>query len=295
MRNVKKISLSDTEMQQFSVYNNGKLAFFDNLKDMSVDMTKTFQSDIYIMVLVLEGKASLYINGTSYEIRQNDIFVCPPNNIIENCLLSVDFKCHCIGMSLEYVRQIVPMADNIWDIRILFEKNPVCTLRPDEVTVLCQYYDLLYAKVHLPSVTQGKVINALTLALIYDLQNIMNRVIRVSVRPFTSGEYLFKSFVEVLEVSYPKNRNVSHYAERLHVTPKYLSSVCKKVGGVTASNLIDRYVLKDIEYLMKHSSKTIKEMANELDFPSISFFGKYVKKHFGMAPRILRKQFGQED
>lgn len=87
---------------------------------------------------------------------------------------------------------------------------------------------------------------------------------------------------------------MSYYADRLHVTSKYLSSVCKKISGQTASKVIDHYVLKDIEYLMKHTSKTIKIISVELDFPDISFFGKYVKKHFGMAPKMLREKYREE-
>lgn len=131
------------------------------------------------------------------------------------------------------------------------------------------------------------------LAFIYDMQIVMNRVIQITPRPFNSGEYLFKNFIELLSTSYPKRRNVSYYADRLNVTPKYLSTVCKKIGGQTASKMIDLYVLKDIEYLMKHSSKTIKMISAELDFPDISFFGKYVKKYFGVSPKVLREKFRQ--
>lgn len=83
---------------------------------------------------------------------------------------------------------------------------------------------------------------------------------------------------------------MEYYADKLHVTPKYLSSVCKSAGGKTASQFIDLAVLKDIEYLMKHSSKSIKEIAAELDFPNISFFGKYVKKHLGLSPKAYREK-----
>ena len=87
---------------------------------------------------------------------------------------------------------------------------------------------------------------------------------------------------------------MSYYADHLHVTPKYLSSICKPICGHTASTIIDQYVLKDIEFLMKYSQKSVKEIANELDFPNISFFGKYVKKHLGTAPRQLREKYRKE-
>lgn len=292
MEYFKKANLADREIQNLAIYNNGDLAFFDDLKE--IDMGESIWMEIYIVSLVLKGKISLKFNGISYTANENDLFICPPGSMLENTMLSMDFKCHCIGMSTRYVQRIMPMAENSWDIKILFEKNPVCSLTPEEVTVFCQYYNLLCSKIHLPSVVQRKVIDSLIQAFIFDIQYTLSRVVQTTLRPFTSGEYLFKRFVELLESSYPKSRNVSSYAERLCVTPKYLSSVCKTTGGQTASSLIDGYVLKDIEYLMKHSSKNIKEIANDLDFPNISFFGKYVKKHFGLSPKALREKFRQE-
>ena len=56
----------------------------------------------------------------------------------------------------------------------------------------------------------------------------------------------------------------------------------------------DKFVVKDIDYLMKHSSKSIKEIAGELDFPNLSFFGKYVKKHLGVSPRDYRLRLLKE-
>ncbi|MCS3051089.1 helix-turn-helix domain-containing protein [Parabacteroides johnsonii] len=292
MESVRKANLNSTDIQHSTIYNNGELAFLDKVSDINV--TESIQMEIYVIVLCLQGKASVCINGNPYVAYANDIFICTPNNLLEDCLLSIDFKCHCICMSPEYVQRILPMADNTWDIKILFEKNPLCSLQPQEVVTFCQYYDILCSKVHLPSGAQKKVIDALILAFIYDMQIIIDRMIQVIPRPFNSGEYLFKNFIDLLGASYPKNRNVSYYADRLHVTSKYLSSVCKKISGQTASKVIDHYVLKDIEYLMKHTSKTIKIISVELDFPDISFFGKYVKKHFGMAPKMLREKYREE-
>ena len=292
MEYIKKANLNATEIKGLSIYNNGDLAFFDQLEEF--DVKKPILTDITIIALVLEGKSSLNFNGTTYVAYKNDLFIFPPGNLLENTMLSIDFKCHCIGMSIRYIQRIIPMAENSWDIKILFEKNPVCHLTPEEVTVFCQYYNLLCSKIHLPSVVQGKVIDKLMQAFMFDMQYILGRVVQLTPHPFTSGEYLFKRLVELLEASYPKSRNVSSYADKLHVTPKYLSCVCKKSSGETASSLIDLYVVKDIEYLMKHSSKSIKEMVDDLDFPNISFFGKYVKRHFGMSPKALREKFRKE-
>jgi len=94
--------------------------------------------------------------------------------------------------------------------------------------------------------------------------------------------------------SEPKKRSVSYYAERLYITPKYMSTTVKKISGKTALEWINEYVIEDIKRQLAFSSKSIKEIADYLMFPSISFFGKYVKKHLGVSPKEFRRQLGKE-
>ena len=69
---------------------------------------------------------------------------------------------------------------------------------------------------------------------------------------------------------------------------------CKESSGETASELINRYVVKDIDFLLKQRGKSIKEICNELEFPNLSFFGRYVKKHLGLSPKQYRaKELGE--
>ena len=220
------------------------------------------------------NNATVQINGTTYEAKKDDLFICPPNNIVDSGLMSIDFQGHCICVSSSYIQQIVPLAENLWDIKMLFDANPICTLQPEEAKIFCQYYDFLCTKTQYSSVKQKRVIGTIMLALIYDMQIVLERVVQHNPRPFTSRETLFKRFIDLIESSYPRPRSVSYYAERLNVTPKYFSSVCRQVGGQKATDFIDQYVVKDIVYLMNHTQKSIKEIACELDFSNLSFFGK---------------------
>ena len=110
-----------------------------------------------------------------------------------------------------------------------------------------------------------------------------------------SGEPEEPAFTGLLESSYPKPRAVTYYADKLSITAKYLSVVCKKACGKSASKIIDAYVSKDIEHLLRNSRKSIKEISNELDFPNTSFFGRYVKKYFGCTPVELRRKLNGVD
>ncbi|MGI6218459.1 MAG: helix-turn-helix domain-containing protein [Bacteroidaceae bacterium] len=294
MDNLRKGNLGSPEAQKYIIYNDGELAFCENVHGL-VRSDFPVQLEVYVVALVLEGKAVLNVGDATIEAQKNDLFICTPNSIVEKGLLSLDFKGYFIFTSTAYIQRIMPLSENSWDVKFFFQKSPLYHMTPQEAAVFSQYYDLLCSKARLSTPVQKKVIDTLMLAFIYDMSAALSHYLQKKPRPFTAGENLFKRFIELLEASYPRKRMISYYAERLNVTSKYLSSVCTKVGGVRPSVLVDRYVLKDIEYLMKHTQKSIKEIACELEFPNLSFFGKYVKQHMGVSPKVYRAQLVKTD
>ena len=77
--------------------------------------------------------------------------------------------------------------------------------------------------------------------------------------------------------------------EQLNITPKYLSEVVKQLSTRTTNDWIDKYVILEMRVLLKNTTKSIKEISDELSFPNQSFMGKYFKIHVGMSPKDYRK------
>lgn len=291
MERPKNKKLDDKDLKTNSVYNNGNLAIIDNLTNF--DIKEASELNAYIIGLCLEGNASVRINGVSHIVHTNNLFTAPPNVILDEGWLSEDFKCRCICIATEYIKKILPIITNYWDIKILFEKKPVSMLSEKEVSTFCLYYDLLHSR--LEEISQKKyaneIIDALMVAFIYEFKETIDKSFTIKPYQYSAGENLFNAFIELISSLKPKPRTVSYYANRLCISPKYFSMICKEIGGAPASKIIDRFVLKDIEFLLKNTQFSIKEIAMELDFPNLSFFGKYTKKHFGISPKALRKHY----
>lgn len=293
MYNQQKGNLEGPRIRDGIAYNDGELTLIKNI--LEIRNFLPCQLKIFVIVLVDDGKATIRINGTLYEAHKNDLFICTPNNIVDNALMSLDFKGTSIWISSSYMQRIFPMIENSWSIKLFWEKNPKYILKPEEVSIFSQYFDLLYSKIQQPFSTQKKVIDSLMVAFAYDMQRIQDRLIQQKIYQFTAGESLFNRFIKLLESSYPKQRSVSYYADRLFVSAKYLSCVCFQVSGQRPTAIINKYVLKDIDYLMKHTQLSMKEIANELKLSNLSFFGKYIKKHKGMPPRSYREAAIKEE
>ena len=256
-----------------AAYCDDRIAFIEDINKAS-RITGAVRMEIMIAVLCLKGKARLELDGETHIVEANDLLICHPNIILEKSMASFDIEFRSIAMSPEYIRQLSVIADNSWDVLKFLEKSPVIHLQPEETEAFCQYYDLIRSRLTgKPRHHQKEVTDALLLAFLYEFHDTMERFIQFTPPSYSSYERLFKEFLQLVTSSYPKDRTVAGYADKLHVTPKYLSAVCKETCGHTASELINEYVMKDVIYLLKKSEKSIKEIVNELDFPNLSFSG----------------------
>ncbi len=272
------------------VYKDDRMIIIDNSNVTDTLNTSPIKSEWFVALLCIEGESTIYINNEMYSIHKNDILLCHPQTIFEHKITNLDFKYCGFCLSPEYVKQISLISSNSWNAILFIENNPIIALDENESSLFLQYYNLIRSKFETESQHHLKhLIDMLLQAFIYEFHDSMEKRIKIDPPQYNSADNLFISFLDILINSYPKQRSVSYYAEKLFVTPKYLSAICKEISGETASDLITRYVKKDIENLLKQPNKTIKEIANELDFANLSFFGKYVKRIFGVSPKEYRE------
>lgn len=100
---------------------------------------------------------------------------------------------------------------------------------------------------------------------------------------------IVEQFLKHVEENYKEQRGMEFYANKLCLTPKYLSKLVKTNSGQSASEWIDNYVILEAKALLKSTNMTIQQVSDEMNFPSQSFFGKYFKRQVGMSPKEYKK------
>ena len=154
-----------------------------------------------------------------------------------------------------------------------------------------KYYDLLVFKMDHPDMNFGReTMRDIIRCFAYDLlSNINKHINQDNEDMLRQGDRIFRKFMLMMADNTSVNRSVKTYADELCVSPKYLTSVCRKHSDSTASELIASAVISRIKQLLLYSDLSIKEVASEMGFDNLSFFGKYVKKHLGLSPNNYRK------
>lgn len=273
----------------------GLIQFYDGQLFIVEDLKDIFESSIkvesYMLLWCLNGKGTLETNGKVYSISKNSLLICTPDVILEHSMVSYDFEFKCVGMSSLLMNRLSVTAGYNWDMRRTIEDRPVFHLTDDETSILNAHYNLLFSKLNRNVKHKRDILNTFLQTFLFELYDILDNFISISPPRFTSSEFLFKGFMDLVMAYHHQERSVTFYANRLNVTSKYLSSVCKRVSGSTASEIINSCTVKDIKYMLTETRKTIKEISGDLNFDNISFFGKYVRRNLGMSPKHYREKF----
>lgn len=297
-KEIELVKMSSSEIiEKVAVYKDEEIIVLNQQNELNnITHNSIIKTDFALAILCLKGSTSLLVNNNPYDMYSNDLLICPPQTLLKIETFNKDLTCYRFCLSSEYAKRIFLASSSCssWNSRLYIEEHPIIHLNEKESLLFCQYYNLLHSKLTGPTHRhQKELINALLQAFFYEFQDSIENYIHINIMSaqssFKSSNYLFNAFIELLVSSYPKVRSVNYYASRLFVTPKYLSSICKDISGDTASVLITSYVMKDIVCLLKSSEKSIKEIANELNFENLSFFGKYVKRNLGISPKKYRE------
>lgn len=100
---------------------------------------------------------------------------------------------------------------------------------------------------------------------------------------------IFNEFMMLVEHQYKESRDVNYYADVLHITPKYLNTIVRRVTKNTPKTIIDHYAILQLKLELQTSGKSVKQIAWEYHFSDVSFFCRYFKVHTGVTPQQMRK------
>ena len=128
----------------------------------------------------------------------------------------------------------------------------------------------------------------LLLALTYRLCSIYSR--RIIEEKNVAGQKIdtFIKLIRLIEKYYMQERGVAFYADKLCLSPKYLSALSKSVCGYTVQELVFRAIIRKSIFWLKNTNKSVQEISDDLNFPNASFFGTFFKKQTGLAPSYYR-------
>jgi len=105
----------------------------------------------------------------------------------------------------------------------------------------------------------------------------------------TRAEKMTSLFYALLRKHYKEERSISFYADKMCMSPKYLTSTIKKLTGKSVMMWIHDAVISIAKVELKSSDKTVLQISDQLNFADASLFCRFFRKYTGMSPKEYRE------
>lgn len=255
--------------------------------------------DLCGIFLCHEGEVEVSFGDKTYLIRRGDMYIYAPSTLVRLQRISDDTRGVMVEVQVSYILPVIYRALNV-DHLLLLRQHPCVSLPPRRYTLLADVLHHLYAKSQSildelpagrrPQPLQQELLKALGAVACYEVMAAY--LATKPLEPVSQGrkDALFAAFMQHLFRHYRQERDVAYYAHALHVSPRYFSTLVRQTSGKTPLQWIVEMVITDARLLLEDSELSIKEVADKLNFPTQSFFGRYFKQYVGVSPKEYRKQ-----
>ena len=238
------------------------------------------------IAIITNGRARVLINLIEYIFRPNYISLIAPGSIIQIIETSQDFDAHM--MAIEHNFLPVSGKEEFFAHFLQRKKNLLLPLTTTEQVQIENFITVMWDVLQEP-VFRKEVIQHLLAGLLYNIEYIAKNKGQSESSPLTHQNDIFQRFISLVNTYSKTERNVSFYADKLCLTPRYLNTVIRQASQQTVMDWINQSIILEAKVLLKHSNRLVYQISDELNFPNPSFFCKFFKRMTGMTPQEYQK------
>lgn len=267
------------------------IAHIDLEERMSLlDLHVIAQSDFHIyggilICLSIDYEGEISIDRKNHMINRGNLVILPDNHLISFRQPLEAHSMLCISVTTDYILNMPSPIDTS-----LFSYSryiPVMSVSDSKHDDFMSYFKFLHKESHEKSIYQNEIIRSILYAFVLEIAGEYEAQYNLKNGGEIKSDDLSDRFFHLLAVYHKEERTVRFYADRLNITPKYLSTAIKKATGRPALEWIHEAVLIEAKMLLMTSSQTVQEISERLNFSSPSVFIQFFKKHTGKTPKKI--------
>ena len=240
-------------------------------------------------LLCLAGEGSFVFNERCYHIGKNDLVVIPMPDRVRNLAAHANLRVEWFAADNKFLQSLLPSNNYSIGGSISLNQDPVIKLSDEQARHLRDDFNRLRGRMgdsHLQFYRE--LMGSLCLTMMYDIFEAHAQ--RDATDSHTDRTaYIVKQLMALLATGISRTeRDVSYYAERLNVSPRYLSATIKRVTGHSVTSFIDRHTIPILKSYLDDERLSLTQIAEIMNFTTLSYFSRYCSKHLGQSPSEYR-------
>ena len=267
-----------------------EVIFLDSLNE--VENLPAVKMEYNAIVYCRSGQVLLELGGSQQvEVTAGETLLIPAQKLMQPMTVSTDVDAGALLVSERLMKSVLGPQIDIWNRAMYLHETYVINTQRWTDALNSHAHSIF--KDHDLVLYREFVLSSLRIFLLIICEELLHQAPAPMEGKSASTErekLLFNEFLDMLQHEQLKRRQVNYYAERLCITPKYLSTICRNVSGKSPLRWITDSVMQDCYQLLRSTNLTVKEISIRLGFPNSSFFGQYFREQAGVTPISYRHQ-----
>lgn len=236
------------------------------------------------------GRILVEVGGKQQvKVTHGQLLLIPAGKLVEPMLVSTDVEASALLVSDRMLKSVLGNQINIWN-KAMYMKEIYVVEGNSWLLGIQDYTRTVFSQTKMPVLSNEIIISFLRTLLLMVCEELLSHDDMSLTNDASSihDKEIFNQFLQLLSSQEQKRKKVAFYADLLHITPKYLSSVAKKVSGKNPMRWITESTMQDCYSLLTETDMSIKEISHKLGFPNSSFFSQYFREQANVTPMEYR-------
>lgn len=252
------------------------------------DMVQELHRHNFFFVLFLEkGKGEHNIDFINYPVDDYSVFFMRPGQVHQ-----LRLKQGSKGYLMQFNREFyTPKEEPVnFVLRKVSNKN-YCTLSVEKFKKLVSQLSFIFEEYSQKQDHYKEVIKASLEILFVELVRQSKNPKEITNNGTKYSQNQLEEFLELLQKHIVTHKQVTQYAEMMHLTTFQLNKITKETTGNTCSQLINEQIVLEAKRNLLATTNQVNQIAFDLGFEDPSYFIRFFKKHTNFSPEAFRKNF----
>ena len=267
-------------MQEYFIYNT-----LEKIEDLAAQ-----HRSYHIHLLCRGGEMTFLLGDRPHKVSAGDLLIWQMTSEFSDLAFTEDFDADVLLVSNHFLSLYNP--EQVWATKgyVYIKNNPVFHLDTDSWVLMENDFQAFRLRTGNPPILfRDEIIGEMFRIFLYDMWNIYSREIeKDEIEDIASRHFL--RFLMLVQAECVQQREVSYYAGKLNLAPKYLSEISKNISGKPASEWIQFYTGHELVKLLSDKSLTLTDITDRMGFSSQAMLTRYLKRTYGMTPSEFRKR-----
>ena len=257
--------------------------------DDFLEMNSPELSGFCLHLLCTAGEGRFEFNGRCFRVVKNDLVVIVGPDRVKDLFAHPGMRVAWFAAENRFLQNQLPSNNYSIGGSISLNQNPVIPLSEAEAHHILSDFHKLRDRMGDTSLRfYRELMGSLCLTMMYDIFEAHTRRDATDTHTDRTA-YIVKQLMDLLATGISRTqREVRYYADRLHVSPKYLSATIRRVTGLSVTSYINRHTVPILKKYLDDERLSLTQISEMMNFSSLSYFSRYCTKHLGQSPSAYR-------